>query len=578
MPMPQILPKFIFTRTLWNVFTSCAYSQLKRENPSYLNGLKYWLSVAMEKNNPLLPFAFTSTSSLSQNDVQLNTTPRSRATIDENAKSIYHTRVGGNGDGTNTGIGANINSNRPTLGFAPTLKRRMGESFNEKDDVKRRVRTNDYDDPESEEPTMVDSTSTDFLDYDDYKRSYSTKDEYHSTSVRHDGAGIPSSPPVAPPNLSSDFECNNPINKFNLPSESSPTKLRYVNKTNSIMQHKLGSEPDFGIDQFNRFRPSANQCPSTDTDFTSSIEDNVEKQRMLNLKARDIVIEAFEEMKTSIDLEGMGLTEVPHEIKDMNNLVVIGNELTQPIYQLYLTNNKIRVLSPALFKFTKLNVLTLRQNKIERIPALIKNMINLTDLSLGTNRLKYLPHQILDLPRLATFRAGPNPYLKIPENAICATTVTLNPIKTKKYISKIKYFKNQSQVVKSLKSICLATIATYDVSYQETKEWKRNTPRLYHNLIIDAISRGNYKETCAECNCISVEPFAEVIEWWDILQNRDIPFKKEFCSGACTRRYRRMLMEDSNYEDDDEVENRKSKENGVYNGMDNGMDNGDELY
>lgn len=503
----------------------------------------------MEKDNPLLPFAFTSNSSLKE--VQLNTTPRSRATIDENAKSIYHTRQAGSlggppgssFSGASFGTGS-FKRDRPTLGFAPSLKRRMGESFNEKDDVKRRVTVDD--DPESEEPTMVDSTST---DYDDFKN------HFHS-NYDDKAMGIPSSPPVAA--LSSDFE---PTHKFNVPfspsqkdnynyppSEISPTKLKYVNKSNTIMQHKLGSEPDFGIDKFNRFRPSANQCPSTDRDITSSIDDDAEKQRILNLRARDIVIESFEDMKTSIDLEGLGITEVPHEIKDLDNLVVFGDEATQPVFQLYLTNNKIRVLSPSLFKFTKLNVLALRQNKIAKVPALIKNLVNLTDLSLGTNRLKFLPYQILELPLLSTFRAGPNPYLKVPEDAIVASSVTLNPIKTKKYVGKITFFKDNHKMVKSLKSICLSTIATYDVSYQETKEWKRNTPRIYHDWIIEAIAHGNYKETCAECNCILVEPFAEVIEWWDILQNKDVPFRKQFCSGGCTKRYKTRLMQDLNYD------------------------------
>lgn len=479
----------------------------------------------MDKQNPLLPFAF-SQNSQSLRDVQLNTTPRSRATIDENALSIYHDRTS-----------TSSVTNRPSipLGFAPTLKRRMGESFNEKDDVKRRV--TGYDEPYSEEPTMVDSTSTD-LDYEDYK-----------PFQKHQPIGIPSSPPLAP-SLSSDFD---PSNKFSIPlspsfkenvdppSEFSPTKLKY---NSSIMKHKLGSEPDFGIDKFNRFRPSVNQCPSTDRDVTSSIEEDAERQRVLNVKARGIVIEAFEDMKTTIDLEGMGLTEVPHEIKDLNNLVVFGDEPTQTVFQLYLTNNRIRILSPALFKFTKLNVLALRQNKMEKIPALIKLLVNLTDLSLGTNRLRFLPHQILDLPRLNSFRAGPNPFLKVPEDAMAAATVTLNPVKTKKYVSKINYLKDRSKQVRSLKSFCLSKIATYDVSYQETKEWKRNTPRIYHDPIIHAISQGNYKETCAECDCILVETFAEVIEWWDILQNKDIPFKKEFCSGACTKKYENRLMRD----------------------------------
>ena len=43
----------------------------------------------MDKQNPLLPFAF-STSSITD-EVPLNTAPRNRLIIDENASSMYHT-------------------------------------------------------------------------------------------------------------------------------------------------------------------------------------------------------------------------------------------------------------------------------------------------------------------------------------------------------------------------------------------------------------------------------------------------------------------------------------------------------
>lgn len=467
----------------------------------------------MEKQNPLLPFAFTRANS---SEIHLDTTPRSREVIDENAKSIYHTRT--------------PDRRRPLKpGFVPNLKRRMGESFNEKDDVKRRDYHEDVEavdfaqdkisdfnsEPiDSEEPTMIDS---------DFK-------------IPHDKENFvpPSSPPI---HLNSDYDVSNysiPFSPSQHVSETgySPNKIRMSQR--SI---QLESETDFGIDKFNRFRPNGNDCPSTDHEIDH--ENHLQKQN--NLRARDIVIEAFEEMQTSINLEGLGLTEIPHEIKDLNNLVVF--DTTQTIYQVYLTNNKIRFLTPALFKFTKMNVLGLRKNKIVKIPALIKKLVHLTDLSIGTNRLTYLPHQILTLPSLRNFTAGPNPYLALPEDA---TPRTSNTDKYLRYRSPIKYFEYHNEIksestttklVPSLKSICLAQIAKYDVSYQETKEWKHNTPKLFHNLIIQAIHQGNFEETCFECDRIIVEPVAEVIEWWNFLQNKDIPFKKEFCSGMCAKRY-----------------------------------------
>lgn len=488
----------------------------------------------MEKDNPLLPFAFTRANSGIENTVQLDTTPRSRAVIDENAKSKYHTRTP---ESVHRTPG-------PTLKIAPGLKRRMGESFNENDNIKRR--TTVFDEVASEEPTMIDS-STDFdNEYPDtFKASFLDKENRHYDNIP------PSSPPVDT-NLSSEFDNHarfsmplSPSQRLNSEPNIEPTSP-FRAKT-QVMQHNLPSETDFGIDKFNRFIPTANQCPSTDN-LTASFEDDWERKARSNQKAREIVLNAFDEMYTTIDLSGLGLSEVPHEVKDLNNLVVFGNDATQISYQLFMSNNKIRILSPALFKFTKLNVLAIRQNKIEKLPAMISNLVNLTDLSIGSNRLKFLPFQILNLPYLTSFRAGPNPFLKVPKDSKLVTTATLNPVKNIKYVSQIKYLKQKGKLVPSLRSICLTEIAKYDVSYQETREWRRNTPNLLHQSIKYAISQGNFNETCCMCPRLLVDPVAEVIEWWDILQNKDIPFKKEFCSGMCAEKYRRSVLAET---DDD---------------------------
>ncbi|EGV64624.1 hypothetical protein PSN45_004954 [Yamadazyma tenuis] len=488
----------------------------------------------MEKNNPLLPFAFTRSTSGISNEVHLDTTPRPRAVIDENASSMYHTRT----PDTKKSFA------RPTLTTAPGLKRRVGESFNEKDDIKRRVTA--FEGLDSDEPTMIDTTSTDFSQDELFQRSFL---DGESAGKSHYETIPPSSPPIDT-YLSSEYD---PYAKFSMPlspSQRINSDAHYGSSPSKPSVVRLDSETDFGIDKFNRFRPPENQCPSTDRDFSMTAEAKEERKKMIYSKARDIVIAAFEDMKTSIDLESMGLNEVPSEIKDLNDLVVIGQDSTQIIFQLYLTNNDIRVLGPPLFKFTKLNVLALRQNKIERIPALIKNMVRLTDLSIGANRIKFLPWQILNLPVLQSFRAGPNPFLKVPNDAIEIKSMTLNPIKNKRFVSRIEYFKDDEKLIPSLKSLCLSKIAQYDVSYQEARQWRKNTPRLYHESIKKAIAQGNFEETCAECDRLITDPVAEVIEWWDFLQNNQIPFKKEFCSGMCVKRYSRRVIEDS---DSDEL-------------------------
>jgi len=576
----------------------------------------------MDKNNPLLPFAFT-TSSFSDN--HLDTTPRDREIRDENASSQYHTRT------------PQMKKKRPILNFIPSMKRKMGGSFNEKCDIKRRDMEASETGEEAldEEVTIVDveGDDDDFGGYAKKRQVFKLEergqtrgetntipDEMDNFDLNRDGDTdyereildnkLPPSSPLEPL-LTSEFDFSTTTNfvpespvheeshDIQLPSE---IDINYYKPTvnfltsqsyspkKSVLTH-FSSDADFGIDKFNRFKHPSITNPSSEHGY------EVHKPNSYNA-ARDIILQSFEEIKTKIDLENMELHEIPDEIKDMNNLVIFNSN--EPIsYQLYLTGNKLRHLNPSLFKFTKLNVLSLRQNKLESIPPLIGKLKNLTDFSLASNRLQYLPYQILELTQLQTFRAGPNPYMKVSDDAIAVSTSSINPTRRQKFISPIRYLNIQSsghishemargssqglpdvglsyemarglsyrsidsQVsshgthlsqsqsmtyshslspsIPSLKSKCLNKIAQYDISYQETKSWKKFTPKIYHGLIIEAITKGRYKDTCSECPTIVVEPFSEVIEWWDILQNKNVPIRRQFCCGGCTRKYQSRL-------------------------------------
>lgn len=463
----------------------------------------------MEKSNPLLPFAFN-TSSFDDN--ALSTEPRDRAVIDENAQSKYHTR-------RQNGPRRPLRTEAPML--MPTLKRKMGESFNEKDDIKRR----DYDD-------FIDTSSEDSEDVNDTVPDV----EFERNDLPHLGVReLPSSPPVLP--HMSEFD----ISTTTQTVPDSPVDIRHEMtslNTSPIHKKKLrfienrSSEPDFGIGPFNRFKTSSYiACPSTDTDFGS--EADPASSSALHALAKSKILQAFEDVTASISLEGMGLTEVPEEIRDLNNLVIFTSDQPKNLYQLYLSNNKLRTLNPALFAYTKLNVLSLRQNYLRFIPASIKHLENLCDLNIATNHLRYLPVQILELPRLTTFRAGPNPFIPVPADAIqLPQTEAPSP----KFVSKVN-LKSEERNVPSLKSLCLHTIAKYDVTYSETHLWKRRTPLVIHHLLAKAIAKGMFEDTCSECDMVVVVPYAEVYEWWDFLMNVNIPFKREFCCGTCVRRY-----------------------------------------
>ncbi|KAI5960574.1 uncharacterized protein KGF55_004467 [Candida pseudojiufengensis] len=492
----------------------------------------------MEKQNYLLPFAFTKTSSFNESDI-LNKTPRDKSEIDDNAGSFYHTRKTIKVD--------DKLKNRPKLNLNPlsmkSLKRRMGESFNDKDDVKKV----DFGD----DGIVQNGESNEHMNSED---SYDEEPTFIDEEENNDNGGqtLPPSSPIGSTyngiELMSEFDFNtNPTTSFQVP-KSPPKKIYnlHSDQLKTSPQKPISSDTDFGIDRFNRYRGSFNDnnnnlptSSSIDEDFVNLRE--VNKQISYN-KARNIIIDAFENTKTIIDLRSMNLSEIPDEIKDLNNLVIFDSFTEEASiefpYQLYLNGNKLTQLPMSLFKFTKLQVLSLRQNKLISLPPSINKLKNLIDFSISSNKLKFLPFQILELQNLSNFTSGPNPFLSLPSDAI--------PINSKSFInskiqprarSEVSYFNIKQSTLTSLKSLCLNKIAKYDVSYQETKEWKKHTPKIYHNLIIKAITKGKFNDKCSQCDIIVVEPVAEIYEWWDILQNKNIPIRKQFCCQRCVNKY-----------------------------------------
>lgn len=388
------------------------------------------------------------------------------------------------------------------------MKRHAGESFNEKDDVKKR----------------------DFGSFQHHpgQRLDTDPDEPQ---------GLASSPPVLPHmseydmSTSYDFVPDSPVDTSNVISQLATSPVKRPPRVGNP-----SSEADFGIDQFNRFKTSS-YIHGISTD---EVEESDAHTSTRNSKARDLILQAFEEVSPSVSFEGMGLTEIPEQVKDLENLVIFDPDgRHQILHQLYLTNNRLHSLNPALFKFTRLNVLSLRQNRIDHIPGAIRHLRNLVDLNISSNRLNYLPPDILELPRLGTFRAGPNPFEPVfPDAVKIVSSEDSSREPCLKYISKIKYFRNGG-MVPTLKTLCLDRIARYDVTYRETKSWKKTTPTVLHPLIARAIFKANYEEHCNECNVFTVEPHAEIFEWWDILENLEVPIKREFCSGKCALLYKK---------------------------------------
>lgn len=495
----------------------------------------------MEKQNPLLPFAYSGNSTA--NELALDTTPRHRSVIDENAASLYHTRVT-----------PNNRPKGPKLKHVPTLKRKMGDSFSENDNIKRRVvhEKNSSGSESGEEVTLIDSFANEnrpnigdrarqvAIELDELKKEtppsspppHNLVSEYDFFTNPTQSFHIPDSPRVAEPSS----EANTEVEEYEPIEVDHRPKLYRVSRRNADLP---SSEVDFGIDKFNRFKyPSIQEQFSTDADIDRT---GYEKERDTNFeRAKRKLLYAFENVETTIDLEGMGLYDVPDEIKDFDKLVVFDSGFIS--YQLYLTNNHIRYLPPSIFKFTKLNVLSIRHNRVRFIPPLIRKLENLTDLSIGTNKLTYLCPEILQLKNLRTLGAGPNPFIKVTRDSRVVTkTFEGNNSSQLKFVSPIIYTvedpENSTHKLPRLKALALNEIGRYDVTYGETKSWKSHTPKKLHLDITKAITNGQYEQHCGTCSIILVDPVAEAYEWWDILLNKDIPFKRSFCSSSCAIRW-----------------------------------------
>lgn len=414
--------------------------------------------IDMDKENPLLPFAYTKAD---PRELAYSTTPRSRKVIDENAELKFHTR------------GSPLGPKRvplPALVTVPRLKRKL-TSYSENDYVKR--------------PNV--------------------------------GELPPLLPPPLLPPIASELDVYT-SQHFNFP----PTLPREPEEV--IAKLMPSSEADFGIDRFNRYRSLFYETP---------LEDSPVSQQTSSTRAREIIVESFEECCSTIDLQGLGISDIPDEIGDMEDLVVIGS---LPCFQLYASNNQIRVLSPALFNFTKLNVLGLRHNKLSEIPPLIGKLNRLTDINIATNRLKWLPWQFLQLEAtLQQFGLGPNPWKPVPSAAIRVDDNEGRKF-IPRYYGEIEYHSPKTSVP-LLKLLCLNELASFDVLYSDTKEWKRLMDPVHHAVVAKAIRAGRYQDRCLLCELILVEPMALVYEWWDILLLRNIPIRRQFCSQRCVHKY-----------------------------------------
>jgi hypothetical protein len=140
--------------------------------------------------------------------------------------------------------------------------------------------------------------------------------------------------------------------------------------------------------------------------------------------ASRIINEVLDNSLQEVDLSDLGLLSLPPSISSLETLVRIPRyanaegfyESLQPAIQLFLANNALKKLPPAIFDLKGLTVLSLRNNNLASLPGSICRLTNLVELNVANNNLRYLPWELLQLlgpdKPLKKLHVKPNPLVK----------------------------------------------------------------------------------------------------------------------------------------------------------------------
>lgn len=302
-------------------------------------------------------------------------------------------------------------------------------------------------------------------------------------------------------------------------------------------------------------------------------------------KAKEAISVAVDESKYEVVLEMLELPYIPDEIEDLKDLVCVDSHtgnLFSPDIKIFLTNNKIRVVNPRIFNLDKLEVLSLRNNKVSYLPGKIRDMKRcLRYLQISGNKLRYLPSEILELEELRTFSLRPNTCLY--ELGQCAAQNRVlevvysekykpdrkdgnTPFAIKRYISEMKLncpglelsvhdFKGLLDRIKSdrvlkapkLSLLCLRTLKHYDLSNSELKKWEQSLSKHHQKVVAQTLQNLVDERLCYSCKLMLTGEIIQqnetpcsvgsIVEYYDILEVKDAPILKEFCSLQCVGKY-----------------------------------------
>ncbi len=137
---------------------------------------------------------------------------------------------------------------------------------------------------------------------------------------------------------------------------------------------------------------------------------------------------ALKERSTSLDLSGLGLTDLPKslgQLAQLRNLDLSNNDLTElpewlgsllQLESLDVSINELTELRPSLRHLMQLETLILFHNKIRELPEWVGQLTRLRYLSLFGNTLRDLPRSLRQLTRLQILNLSNNELTELPES------------------------------------------------------------------------------------------------------------------------------------------------------------------
>lgn len=301
----------------------------------------------------------------------------------------------------------------------------------------------------------------------------------------------------------------------------------------------------------------------------------------LDDKAQLTIQSAIDEGKSEVTLDSLQLTEVPSEISDLKDLVILhDNDSLVPKIKIFLSNNSISCISPRLFDVHNITVLSLRNNVLKEIPPAISKLQNLVELSVGGNQIEYLPAELLSLPKLTNLSIYPNPFRSIPHEhsesqsdndnsqSLIASSSFMNTIpnlndltsplsrpvlvdpssiEPHRYFASIHLHESHADFaanscaeeagVASLVEQSLRVLVRHVILSERERRRLDLNPH-FLNLLQRAISANDHGHICGVCEQPTMIGVGHVLEWWDgIKGNRGVVVKRIFCSLSCYRKW-----------------------------------------